>query len=147
MKICILTPRFPFPETGGDVLRINNICRYLKGKGHTIILVTFFDKTNKDEYKILAQNLYDKVYYVKRSNFVSYTFSALALLCNKPIQVGYYFSFAYLSLFKKIIRTEQPDLFIVQLLRMVPYINLLNLQDKTIVDMADALSKTYSLCE
>jgi fucose 4-O-acetylase-like acetyltransferase len=24
MKICILTPRFPFPENGGDVLRINN---------------------------------------------------------------------------------------------------------------------------
>jgi hypothetical protein len=32
MKICILTPRFPFPENGGDVLRINNIARYLKSR-------------------------------------------------------------------------------------------------------------------
>ena len=147
MKICILTPRFPFPEIAGDVLRINSICRYLKNKGHNVLLVTFFDKTNEEKNKIFAEKLYDKVFYVKRRNFISYIFSVLALMFDKPMQVGYYFSFIYLLTFKKIIKMEQPDLYIIQLLRMTSYTNLLRLQDKTIVDMADALSKTYSLCD
>jgi hypothetical protein len=63
------------------------------------------------------------------------------------MQIGYYFSFKYLSVFKKVIKNEQPDLYIVQLLRMVWYTNIMRLQNKTIVDMADALSKTYSLCD
>ena len=41
MKYCILTPRFPFPENGGDVLRINNIAKYLKSAGHELVLVSF----------------------------------------------------------------------------------------------------------
>jgi len=145
MKICILTPRFPFPEIAGDVLRINSICRYLKNKGHTVILVTFFDKSNNENNKIYANNIYDKVYYIKRRFFVSCLFSILALIFNKPIQVGYYFSFTYLSVLKKVIKIEKPELYIVQLLRMVAYANLLHLQNKTIVDIADALSKTYNL--
>jgi len=108
-------------------------------------LVTFFDKTNKEENKIYANKLYHKVYYIKRRNFISCFYSFLALIFNKPIQVGYYFSFVYLSVFKKAIKVEKPELYIVQLLRMVAYTNLLHLQNKTIVDMADALSKTYSL--
>jgi hypothetical protein len=145
MKICILTPRFPFPENGGDVLRINHICRYLKSRGHTVILLTYFDKTNNEGCKKFAESLYDKVYYVKRSNVFSFIFSAIAFIFNKPIQAGYYFSFGFLSEFKSLIKKEYPELYIVQLLRMVSYTNIMRLQDKTIVDMADALSKTYSL--
>jgi len=147
MKICILTPRFPFPESGGDVLRINSICRYLKGNGHTVILVTFFDKSNDEKNKVFAENVYDKVYYVRRNNLFSLFYSFLFLLINKPMQIGYYFSFKYLSVFKKVIKIEKPDIYIVQLLRMVWYTNIMRLQNKTIVDMADALSKTYSLCD
>jgi hypothetical protein len=71
--------------------------------------------------------------------------SLWALLFNKPIQIGYYFSFAYLAKFKKIVKKEKPDLYISHLLRMVPYLNLCHLQDKSIVEMTDALSKTYSI--
>ena len=45
MKICILTPRFPVPECGGDLLRINYIARYLKAKGHQLILVSYTEET------------------------------------------------------------------------------------------------------
>ncbi|MBD5447443.1 MAG: glycosyltransferase family 4 protein [Treponema sp.] len=41
MKLCLLAPRFPFPENGGDVVRINSIARYLKGKGNELILISF----------------------------------------------------------------------------------------------------------
>ena len=69
MKICILTPRFPFPENGGDVLRINNIARYLKSKNHKLILISFSENKCKpvdDYYKI-----YDKIYIIKRTKIIS----------------------------------------------------------------------------
>jgi hypothetical protein len=147
MKICILTSRFPFPENGGDVLRINNICRYLKSKGHTLILVSYCLKSIIDNQHIISDRLYDKIYYIGRSGFVSLGYSVLALICEKPIQIGYYFSLSYLFKFKKVIKMEKPDLYISHLLRMVPYLNLCRLQDKSIVEMTDALSKTYELAD
>jgi glycosyltransferase involved in cell wall biosynthesis len=143
MKICILTPRFPFPEQAGDVLRINNISKYLKSIGHTIILVTYYTGHDKEKYHGMVEQLYDKIYYVKRRSIKSLVYSFFALIFNKPIQIGYYFSIKYLFVLKKIEHIEKPDLYIVQLLRMVPYTNILNLNEKTIVDIADALSKTY----
>ena len=68
MKICILTPRFPMPENGGDVLRINNIARYFKSQGHELLLVSFYD-TPIDMNE--AMRLYDKIYTVRRNKGVS----------------------------------------------------------------------------
>jgi len=140
MKICILTPRFPFPKNGGDVLRINNIARYLKSKGHTLILVSYSGGGECD-----AERIYDKIYPIRRSGLAALGYSMWAFLLGKPIQIGYYFSLAFLSVFKKIVRDEKPDLYIAHLVRMVPYLNICHLQDKAIVEMTDALSKTYTL--
>ena len=142
MKICILTPRFPFPENGGDVLRINNIARYLKSKGHNLILVSY-DSKRADFYE--CSKLYDKLFCIKRNKLVSLFNSVLFLFLHKPIQCGYYYSRQYLRLLKKVIRQESPDLFISHLLRMVPYLEKLDLNKKSIIEMTDALSKTYSL--
>lgn len=142
MKICILTPRFPFPENGGDVLRINNIARYLKTKGHELILVSFCEQ-NADI--IEARRLYNKVYVVRRQNTTSVYHSATFLLRGKPIQCGYYFSEAFGALFREVIKKEQPDLYLAHLLRMVPYLERNGLQNKSIVEMTDALSRTYAM--
>jgi len=143
MKICILTPRFPFPEDGGDVLRINNICRYLKSKGHTLVLVSFH--VGKQKRLVLSEQIYDKVYKVKHSKIISVINSMFALIINKPIQTGYYFSFSYLSMFKKVIEIEKPDLYISHLIRMVQYLSFCHMQGKSIIELTDALSKTYGL--
>jgi hypothetical protein len=145
MKICILTSRYPFPENGGDVRRINNIARYLKSKGHTLVLVSYYSEADMDGKNKQPEVLYDTVYLVRRSGLVSLGMSVWALVFNKPIQIGYYFSFAYLAQFKKVIRKETPDLYISHLLHMVPFLNLCHLQDKSIVEMIDALSKTYEM--
>jgi hypothetical protein len=73
--------------------------------------------------------------------------STLAFVLNKPIQVAYYFSLAYLFAFRRIVKSECPDLYIAHLLRMVPYLSLCRLQDKSIVEMTDALSKTYHVAQ
>lgn len=142
MKICILTPRFPMPECGGDLLRINYIARHLKSQGHQLILVSYTEDNPDIE---AAQKLYDKIYTVKRSKKASMFYSALFMLTGRPIQCGYYYSWAFNRLFKKIIKTEKPDLYISHLLRMVPFLENAKLQGKSIVEMTDALSKTYAL--
>lgn len=143
MKICLLTPRFPFPENGGDVLRINNIARYLKSQSHQLVLVSFYD--NEIEINDECKKLYDTIYTVPRSNIVSAINSLRFLMSGKPIQCGYYYSAQLLRIFKKVVETEKCDLYISHLLRMTPYLEKLNLQDKSIVEMTDALSKTYQL--
>ncbi|SEA16221.1 Glycosyltransferase involved in cell wall bisynthesis [Prevotella sp. tc2-28] len=142
MKICILTPRFPMPECGGDLLRINYIARHLKSQGHQLVLVSYTEETPDID---AAQELYDKVYTVKRNKIASIFYSALFMLTGRPIQCGYYYSWAFNSLFKKIIQKEKPDLYISHLLRMVPFLENAKLQGKSIIEMTDALSKTYAL--
>ena len=130
------------PECGGDLLRINYIARHLKSQGHQLVLVSYTEDNPDIE---AAKELYDKVYYVKRSKIASMVYSALFMLMGRPIQCGYYYSWAFNRLFKKIIKTEKPDLYISHLLRMVPFLENAKLQEKSIVEMTDALSKTYAL--
>lgn len=145
MKICVLTPRFPFPENGGDVLRINNICRYLKKQGHILYLISFVenDKYNLNE----ASLLYNHIYTIRRNKFTSAKNAIINMICGKPIQCGYYQDKRYESIIKKIYTEEQPDLFIAHLIRVTPYLEKLNLENKTIVEMTDALSKTYKISQ
>ena len=144
LKICILTPRFPLPECGGDLLRINNIARYLKSKGHILILVSYVEDTYAYDLQS-ARELYDQIYIAKRHKWSSWLYSILFMLAGRPIQCGYYYSKCYRKLFQDVVRKEQPDLYVSHLLRMIPFIENAKVQDKTIVEMTDALSKTYSM--
>lgn len=143
MNICILTPRFPFPQYGGDALRINEIACYLKSQGHRLILVSLSDENVAPVET--AKKLYDAVYYVKRNRLLSFYNCIVGLLKAKPLQCSYYYSTAYKSLLKKVIAKEAPDLYISHLLRMTPYLEDLKLESKSIIEMTDALSKTYGL--
>ncbi len=143
MKICILTPRFPYPQYGGDVLRINEIARYLKSKGHTLVLVSLSDDATPDLET--AEKLYDKVYFVRRKKLQSYLNALLFFVQRKPMQCGYYASADYEKLLRQVIADEQPDLYISHLLRMAPYLERLGLQRHSIIEMTDALSRTYAM--
>lgn len=145
MKICILTPRFLFPENGGDVLRINNIARYLKKKGHELILLSFYDKDIESKYMKECNDLFDKVYLLKRKRISSLLGAISFFIRRKPLQCGYYYSSKMKNKFKDIIKQENPDLFISHLLRMTPYLEYFHLEKKSIIEMTDALSKTYNL--
>ena len=82
MKICILTPRFPFPENGGDVLRINAIARYLKEKGSQLCLCSYTEGKVTEENLIKAKCLYDNIYYIKRNKLASLFYSFISLLSS-----------------------------------------------------------------
>lgn len=143
MKICILAPRFPFPEAGGDVLRLNCIAGYLKSKGHTVILVSFYDNT----FDLVTENthIYDKMYLVKREKIISLLNVMRSFPSKVPLQCAYFYSEDYLKKFKAVAENEKPDLYIAHTGRMVPYIEKCGLRKNSIIELTDALSKTYSL--
>lgn len=143
MNICILTPRFPFPQYGGDVLRINEIARYLKSQGHRLVLVSLCDEKQPDVEA--ASTLYDSIHWVRRIPAMSYLHSLTHMCTGRPMQCGYYYSPQYLKLLKQVVEQEKPDLYLSHLLRMVPYLHELGVEDRSIVEMTDALSKTYTL--
>lgn len=142
-KICILTPRFPVPENGGDVLRINNIARQLHKQGYKLILLSFEEDGMPQIFE--AQRIYHKVYTVHRKQFISWFHALICFLQAKPMQCGYYMSGAYRRKLREIIQKENPDLFIAHLLRMMPYLDELGLHGRSIIEMTDALSKTYGM--
>lgn len=143
MKLCLLAPRFPFPENGGDVLRLNNIARYLKSKNHELVLISFYE----DEIRLKKEyfSLYDTIYMIKRTKIVSLVMSFIFALSGRPIQCGYYFSFSFLKQLKRSIKQELPDEYLAHLLRMTPYLELTHKKSNSIIEMTDALSKTYRL--
>ncbi len=142
MKICILAPRFPMPECGGDVLRINYIARHLKAQGHQVMLVSYTEGPPDLE---AAKQVYDKIYTVEHSKMATFFYSVLFMLTGRPVQCGYYYSSAYNKLFKRVVETDKPDMYVAHLLRMVPFLENAKLQEKSIVEMTDALSKTYAM--
>ena len=142
-KVCILTPRFPIPENGGDVLRINNIARQLKREGYELVLVSFEDDGSPQLFE--AERIYDKVYTIHRNRINSLVQSVIHLFLGRAMQCGYYYSAEYKHLLQTVIEKEKPDIYIAHLLRMMPYLDELHLHDRAVIEMTDALSKTYSL--
>lgn len=146
MRICILTPRFPFPENGGDVLRINNIARYLKRRGHTLILLSLLE--DPAMVKNNDNDIYDKVITVHHGKFRGLLGSLRALLFSRnPLQCGYYHSRIFKNVLHRVVLDDNPDLFISHLIRMAPYLIEESLIENSIIEMTDALSVTYSLSD
>lgn len=142
MKFCVLTPRFPYPENGGDVLRINNIAKYLKEQGHSLILLSFCNKSSDIK---MAYKVYDKVYCIPRNKIVSFINSFFYFIVRKPIQCGYFHSRKFENLFLDVVAKEKPDRFISHTIRMAQYVDKPFSRCKTIVEMTDASSRTYSM--
>ena len=142
MKICILTPRFPLPENGGDLLRICNVSRYLKSQGHELVLVSYTEKEPELE---MAKEIFGKIYTIRRSKWNSLLYSTLFLLRGKPIQCGYYYSRKYRRLFHNVVEAEKPDLYESHLVRMLAFVEKEGVTEQTIVEMTDALTKAYYL--
>ena len=120
MNICILAPRFSLPESGGDLLRVNHIAKYLKAKGHRIVLVAYTEGEPRID---LCEGLYDSVYTIRRNPADSLFYSAIFLLRGKPIQCGYYWSKRYLRLLKEVVNREHPDLYVAHLILIMPFVN------------------------
>lgn len=145
MKILVLSPRFPFPVLGGDVLRIINIAEQLS-ENNCVDLLSFKEKSisNEDVSTLRKKSIFRNIELVKRSNFFTFIGVFSALLRFKPIQAGYYYSPFFSKKLKKMVKEHDYDLVIVHLVRLAPYIDKLKLHNKSILEMTDAISLNYT---
>ena len=139
MKILVLTPRYPWPITGGDVLRIFNVCKTLKSQGHTLHLLSFYTDEDVIENKEL-NDVFDKIFLVKINEKIAKVKALLYFLTPFASQIGYYYSQNFSKKFKEI--ENNYDNFLVHLIRMMPYIKKSKL-NKVIFEMTDSISLNY----
>ena len=74
MKVCVLAPRFPYPENGGDVVLINDIMQYFKDIGYDVILLSYYEQGQVCYISRHYKNI-DKIIAIKRNKFSSFFYS------------------------------------------------------------------------
>ena len=139
MRILILAPRYPFPVHGGDVLRIYNICQVLKNQGHQLDLISFYEPNDIIDKSL--NNIFTKIYLIKRNKYLSIFNSLLYILSPFPSQIGYYYQKNFLKKFTEI--SDNYDMTICHLIRMARYIDKGKCHKKSILEMTDAISLNY----
>lgn len=143
-KILILTPRFPYPLTSGDKVRIYNICKYLAQTGYQLTLLSFIQ--NQAQQKFITaeeiKSVFSLVHVVQLPKWRSYLNSFFGLGQRRPLQLSYYAAAEMNKLVDKELATSVYDNVIVHLIRMAPYVMNKNGIGK-ILEMTDALSMTY----
>ena len=120
----------------GDVIRAQNIIKYLRKKNKVDIVCT----TKNNEYKKTVKN--GKIFFFKKSNFLlRLAYTSMALLKLKPLQLGYFYC-------KKIDQFLQNkyknyDSIVFHLVRSAQYLPK-KFKGKKILEMTDVMSNNYS---
>ena len=59
-KVCFLTPRFSYPENGGDVVLLNDLMHWFKDQGYEVIQITFYEKEQENVPLLPDDKKYNK---------------------------------------------------------------------------------------
>ncbi|MCD4773794.1 MAG: glycosyltransferase [Bacteroidales bacterium] len=140
MKIFVLLSRIPYPLEKGDKLRAFNQIKFLS-KNHEIILCALNDdkKANKQNAFRFLQPYCRSVTFIDLSKINRAINIIKALLTDKPLQVGYFYSRKAHKKITNIIKEHFPDHLYCQLARTAEYIKNQNIP-KTL-DYQDVFSK------
>jgi len=138
-QLVIVLSRFPYPLEKGDKLRSYYQIKELS-KLHSIHLIALSDVAVADSSKEELNKFCSSVT-VHHLSKISIAFNSfLALLGNKPIQVGYFYNFSIHQKIKKQLIEIRPDHIFSQLIRTTEYTKNYLSCPKTL-DYMDALSK------
>lgn len=141
-KILYLTTRLPFPVIGGDKLRIHNILKQLKLKGHKITLVSLV--TSEDDLEACYKNndFFDELIPVKFDKKLAYLNAVKAVFNDKPFIVEYFYSKTMQKVVDKLIKENNFDIITGYMIRIAPYLEK-HKNKNIIIDFVDAVSMMY----
>lgn len=138
-KLIVFTSRFPYPLEKGDKLRAYNQIKQLSSAFEVYLFSITehnIDQNHLNELKKYCSEVH--TFYL--SPFKKWAGAFLNLFGNKPIQVGYFYSWSIHQKVKNLIGKIQPDHIYAQLIRSSEYVKHYHGCSKTI-DYMDALSK------
>lgn len=136
-RALVLTPRFPYPETRGDRIRILRVCRALRQR-YELTLLTLCETTEEMRFQP-GDDLFARIERVYLPRWKSYLNSASAVLSSRPLQLAYYQSSKFRSAVASLL--PQHDLAVAHLIRTGQYLE--DLPGPRILEMTDAISMTY----
>ncbi|MGM9488998.1 glycosyltransferase [Ideonella sp. YS5] len=138
-RILLLTPRWPYPITGGDRLRIWHLAREVS-RLHELTLLSFCQTEAEMNSPLPADGVFSSVHRVLLPRWRSWAQMLMALPTRSPLQVAYYRSAAFGQEVQRLEPTH--DLLWCHLVRMAPYAAVGN--RPRWLEMTDAISLTMS---
>jgi len=144
VKICFVTPRFPYPPTKGDKLRVYQAIKHLS-RDHQITLVAATDEPIGEADVAAVSRFCNRVEIVPVSRLQSLTSVALrAPFSSLPLQTHFYDSATLRERLAAVLADERFDVIHASLIRILPY--LWNVHDvPVVVDLMDAFSRSIAL--
>lgn len=136
MKILFLTSRFPYPPHRGDKLKIFNIIKQLKMRGHEITLLSFISSTKEYEYIPDIKKYCKDVYIVYLHPIKSLFNCMLGTISKLPFQIYYYKSKRFKKLLNTLLDNNEYHIIHTHLIRMAQYTH--NLNSNVVLDLTDA---------
>ncbi len=137
MRICFLTPRFPYPPLKGDTLRVYHQIRALSA-GHQITLLSLAEApVSEADYREVAA-LCERVEVVPLPKWRAALNLGAGILSAQPLQVHYYRAAAAADQLRALLAGGSYDVVHATLIRMLPYVWNIR-RPPVVVDLIDSL--------
>lgn len=141
-KILFVMPRLPFPATSGRKTSLYHYCRILSEElGYRLIVAAFLEKGDDPQLK---PGFIDRLEVLPKpiaTTKVKNIFVDSILLKKKPMQVSLYWNPSAKMMIDEIVKEEQPDIIIGDMVRSTEYIK--DYPIYRIADLDDRISLRY----
>lgn len=137
-KLVVVTPRFPFPLEKGDKLRAFYQLKELAAHFSIHLIALSHQKVSVSQLEQLYPYC-DKITVIKRSLFSIVFNVLLTFFTNKPLQIGFFYSYLGQRKINHLLKQTKPDYIYCQLIRAAEYVKDYHACPKTL-DYMDALS-------
>ncbi len=144
MKICFVTPRFPYPPTKGDKLRVYQAIKHLS-HDHEITLVAATDERLGEADVAEVARFCRRVEIVPIGRLQSFASLALrAPFSARPLQTHFYDSDELRRRLASVLADDRFDVIHASLIRILPYVwNVTEVP--VVVDLMDTFSRSIAL--
>lgn len=141
-KILFVMPRLPFPATSGRKTSLYHYCRILSEElGYRLIVAAFLEKGDDPQLK---PGFIDRLEVLPKPSAtikIKNIFVDSILLKRKPMQVSLYWNPSAKMMIDEIVKEEQPDIIIGDMVRSTEYIKDYSMY--RIADLDDRISLRY----
>ncbi|HYO48300.1 MAG TPA: glycosyltransferase [Chloroflexia bacterium] len=121
MRICFVTPRFPYPPLKGDTLRVYHQLRALS-REHRITLVSLAEEPVSECVYAEVAAMCERVEVVQLARARVLLNLGTGVLAREPLQVLYYHEPKFQERLEEILTSQDFDVVHATLIRMLPYV-------------------------
>lgn len=141
-KILFVMPRLPFPATSGRKTSLYHYCRILSEElGYRLIVAAFLEKGDDPQLKPGFIDRLEVLPKPSATTKIKNIFADSILLKKKPMQVSLYWNPSAKMMIDEIVKEEQPDIIIGDMVRSTEYIKDYSIY--RIADLDDRISLRY----